>query len=289
MHLKSFWNGLSFYLMAVVALVLGPVDSRAQPQLPTDANQFVREMIAHELEAQSQDKSHWRYHLHKEEDGVSQDRDVIETKEGSLARTLLINGRPLTPEQRSKDDLRMKKLVEDPEERAKRDRRGHQDEEKAKQLLKAFPDAFIFKYDGQEGDLVRLAFTPNPKYSPPTREMSVYHAMVGKLWIDRKAMRLAKIDGRLFEDVKFGWGLLGHLDKDGTFKVVQNCVGEDHWDTVFLDLNLQGRALIFKTLNVKQRQELTDYRRVPDDLTMDRAFQMLQKSERAVATLPKLP
>jgi len=277
---KYLRSGLLFFLAAVVSTGADAQHSSpTEPALPADVNQFVREMVQHELDAGNNDHTLWRYRLHKEDEAAAQDRDVIETKEGSLARTLLINGKPLTPEQRSKDEERMKKLVDDPNERAKRERRARQDEQKAKDLLRSIPDAFIFKYDGMEGTLTRLAFSPNPHYSPPTRELMVYHAMTGKLWVDRAASRLAMIEGRLNEDVKFGWGLLGHLDKGGTFKVVQKNVGDNHWDTVYLDVNMQGRAIIFKSINVKEKQIFTDYQRVPDDTTIARAYQMFQRHD----------
>ena len=281
---KILRSGLLCFFAALVAAVAGAQHpSSPVAPLPNDPNQFVREMVQHELEAEDKDHSHWRYRLHKEDDAGAYDRDVIETKEGSIARTILINGQPLNAEQRSRDDERMKKLVDDPEERARREKRSKQDEQKYRELLKAIPDAFIFKYDGSEGELTKLTFTPNPKYSPPSRELTVYHAMTGSLWVDHAAMRLAVIEGRLMEDVRFGWGILGHLDKGGTFKVVQKKVGEGHWDAVSVDLNLQGRAIIFKTLNIKQKQVLSEYRRVSDDLTISGAYEILQRNNSSVA------
>lgn len=276
---------IKLFVLATIMLALAGPACFAQNSLPSDANQFVRQMVESELKAEDSDHTHWMYRLHKEDEKGAQDRQVIETKEGSLAKTLLINGQPLTPEQRTNDEDRMKKLVSDPEERARRERRAKQDEDKARQLLKAIPDAFIFKYDGEDGELTRLTFVPNPNYSPPTRELTVYHAMKGKAWVDHKAGRLAMIEGQLTEDVNFGWGLLGHLDKGGTFKVVQKNVGENHWDTVLLDLNMQGRAVIFKTLTVKQKQILSDFKRVPDDLSISQAYDMLQQKDRAVAAV----
>lgn len=276
---------VKLFMQATVLMALMAPACFAQSSLPQDPNQFVRQMINKELKAEEDDHSHWMYRLHKEDEKGAQDRQVIETKDGSLAKTLLINGQPLTPEQRTNDEDRMKKLVSDPEERARRERRSKQDEDKARQLLKAIPDAFIFKYDGQDGELTRLTFSPNPNYSPPTRELTVYHAMKGKAWVDANAGRLAMIEGQLTEDVNFGWGLLGHLDKGGTFKVVQKNVGENHWDTVLLDLNMQGRAVIFKTLTVKQKQILSDFKRVPDNLSISQAYDMLQQKDRAVAVV----
>ena len=269
------------WLCFLVAILGGASPSDNPP--PRDPNQFVREMVQHELDAENNDHTHWRYRIHKEQDSYAQDRDVIQTKEGSLARTLLINGQPLTAEQRVRDEERMKRLVEDPSERAKRDHREKQDADKARELLRAIPDAFIFKYDGMDEGLTRLTFIPNPHYSPPTRELMVYHAMVGKLWIDGASMRLAMIEGRLVEEVKFGWGLLGHLDKGGTFKVVQKNIGDNHWDTVYLEINMQGRIILFKSLSVREKEILSDFRRMSDNLTMSGAYEILQDNKSSVS------
>lgn len=276
-------SGLLFLLAGITAAMADSRASNPEAALPQDANQLVREAVQNELNGEGKDRTHWRYHLHREDERGSQDRDVIETKEGSLAKTLLINGRPLTPEQRDQDEVRMKKLVSDPNERAKRDHRLHQDEERAHQLLKAIPDAFVFKYDGIDGSQVRLTFKPNSNYTPTTRELTVYHAMTGKVWIDQAARRLSKIEGQLFENVNFGWGLLGHLEKGGTFRVIQQDVGSGHWSTVQLDINMQGRAVVFKTINVKQKETLTEFRRVPDDLSMAQAFGLLEKAASTIS------
>jgi hypothetical protein len=251
--------------------------------LPQDANQFVKETIKYQMEADAADHTHWRYHIHREDDKGSQDRDVIDTKDGQLARTLLIDGHPLTAEQRVADQARMKKLVEDPGERAKRAKRAKDDEDKGTQMLKAIPDAFIFKYQGAENGQVSLTFFPNPHYDAPTRELQVFRSMSGKMWINRADRRLIRLDGSLFEDVTFGWGLLGRLNKGGTFSIVQSRVGDNHWEYVSLDVKMVGHAVIFKSINVKQLERLTDFHRVSDNLTISEAYQLLEKSETPVS------
>ena len=39
--------------------------------------------------------------------------------------------------------------------------------------------------------------------------------------IDSQHHRIAKIDGTLYKDVSFGWGIFGRLDKGGRFVVEQ--------------------------------------------------------------------
>jgi hypothetical protein len=267
-------------LFASVGIVLrAQTTPDSLPPLPKDANQLVRDAIKHQIEADAADHTHWRYHIHREDEKGSQDRDVIDTKDGQIARTLLINGQPLTPEQRSADELRMKKLVDDPSERAKRDKRAKEDESKAAQMFKAIPDAFVFKYEGAENGQVRLSFFPNPHYDAPTRELQVFRSMSGKMWIDRAGLRMTRLDGSLFEDVTFGWGLLGRLNKGGTFSVSQSRVADDHWEIVSLDVRMSGHAVVFKTINVKQLQRISGFHRISDSMTISEAYQLLEKGD----------
>jgi hypothetical protein len=257
--------------------------SEITPSLPQDANQYVRASIQHELTEEDRDHSHWRYSLHREDSKGSQDRDVIETPEGSLSRTLLKWGRPLNAQEHQEDEARMQKQVSDPDERAKHNKREKKDTEKARQMLHSIPEAFMFTYDGQEDGLVRLNFVPNPHFEPPNLELRIFRSVHGKLWIDRNSSRLARIEGELFEDVNFGFGLLGHLNKGGTFKVVRKDVGDGNWNIVSEEVNMTGRAAIFKTISEKQKQILTGYHRVPDSLTLTQAYEMLTKDPNSVS------
>lgn len=276
------WRAAMFLMSASLALAL-QAQTGSLPPLPTDANQYVKDTIKYQMEADAADHTHWRYRIHREDEKGAQDRDVIDTKDGQLARTLLINGQPLTPEQRAADEARMKKLVQDPGERAKRAKRAKDDEDKGTQMLKAIPDAFIFKYQGAENGQVSLSFFPNPHYDAPTRELQVFRSMSGKMWIDRAERRMARLDGSLFEDVTFGWGLLGRLNKGGTFSITQSRVGDNHWEYVSLDVKMVGHAVIFKSINVKQQERLTDFHRVSDNLTISEAYQLLEKGDTAVS------
>ncbi|MGZ4861017.1 MAG: hypothetical protein ACXV8M_15765 [Candidatus Angelobacter sp.] len=283
-YLNPLWRAAMFLMSATLALALqAQTATETLPPLPNDANQYVKDTIKHQMEADAADHTHWRYRIHREDEKGSQDRDVIDTKDGQIARTLLINGQPLTAEQRAADEARMRKLVDDASERAKREKRAKEDEDKGVQMLKAIPDAFIFKYQGAENGLVRLSFFPNPHYNAPTRELQVFRSLTGMMWIDRAGLRLARLDGSLFEDVTFGWGLLGRLNKGGTFSVTQSRVADDHWEIVSLDVKMSGHAVIFKSINVKQLQRISGFRRVSDNLTISEAYQLLEKGEAPVS------
>jgi hypothetical protein len=124
---------------------------------------------------------------------------------------------------------------------------------------------------------VQLTFKPNPAFHPSSREAEVFHAMNGSLWVDSKQERVAGIAGRLIKSVKFGGGLLGHLDKGGTFEVKQERVTEDYWELTALDVQMRGKALFFKTIGVQQKYVRSQFKRLPDDLTPAQAAEMLRK------------
>lgn len=256
----------------------------ALPPLPQDANEYVSQAIEHELAAQASDHAHWRYHYHREDEKNNTDRDVIETSEGSLARTLLVWGHPLSADQRQKDIERMRKQVTDVEERTRIAKRNKEDDEKVGKMLRAIPKAFTFTYVGEENGLVRLNFVPNPHYDPPTMEQKIFRSLNGALYIDRAQNRLAGVEGTLFEDVNFGWGILGRLYKGGTFKVRMQDLGDGHWEQGSEEVNMIGRAVLFKTITRKQKEIYTDFHRMPDSITMSQAFEILQKDSVSVSS-----
>ena len=61
------------------------------------------------------------------------------------------------------------------------------------------PQAFVYDYDGVEGNLVRIKFRPNPVYIPPTYEARVIHSLAGTILIDSEHKRLASVAGQLPE------------------------------------------------------------------------------------------
>jgi hypothetical protein len=77
--------------------------------------------------------------------------------------------------------------------------------------------------------------------------------------------------------VKFGLGLLGHLDKGGHFEVRQAEVVQGHWDITTMNLEMTGRALLFKRLEVQKKENRRDFHQVSDDLTLTQAADLLNK------------
>jgi hypothetical protein len=252
----------------------------AQPsQVP--AGQLVQRVINNELKAQNQDHSHWMFRLETKKKSQQDVYEVVETKDGNLKLLVLVDGRPASPQQREQSETRIKHFVRNPDDLRKSLKDDHQDTARSQALLKMLPQAFIFNYAGRQGDRLRMDFKPNPRFHARTHEAEVFHAMEGTLWVDAKQNRLAEINGRLMHPVKFAGGLLGHLNSGGTFVVKQEPVASGYWELAVLNVHMKGKALFFKTISVQQQYSRSDFKQVPDDLTLAQAANALDKQESA--------
>jgi len=252
-----------------------------------DPQELVRRAAKNEIKANDYHQ-YFMYRDHVESKNHSVTKEVIETPQGGLASTITINGQPLTPEQRAKENRKLEKFANDAEARRKSLEASKEDDKRDELMLTSLPDAFLYTYAGtQPGpngeDLVHLTFKPNPKFNPPNHETRVYEGMQGDILIDRKALRIAKIDGTLFKDVDFGWGILGRLYKGGKFYIEQRDVGSGRWETVRQTLEFNGKILMVKPLSISSTETATDFRPVPANLTVAQTLELLHKSDETVA------
>jgi hypothetical protein len=212
----------------------------------------------------------------------------IETSEGGLSRTIAKNGKALTPDEQAQADEKLKKYAYDSEARRKKRQSNREDDQRANTLMRSLPDAFTYTVlgvsNGPNGHkLVRLKFVAKPDWSAPTRETRVLEGMQGDIVVDETASRIAEINGTLFKDVDFGWGILGRLDKGGRFIIKQSEVGDGKWEQTEETLQFNGKVLMLKPLNIWSTETLTDFRPVPTNVTTAQALQLLQKGDEVVA------
>jgi hypothetical protein len=266
-------------IVLIVTIILLGVPARPQsvPNSPVSANDLVRRVVSNELTFQN-DHTNWMYRLEKEQYGKKQVAEIVETKAGSLSRLLSVNGLPLTPKEQMEEDERGRELMNSRTAQQKLRRSLDAETLQGRRLFKMLPDAFVFSYAGSGGNMVKLSFRPNPSFHAPSLEARVFHDMEGEMWIDRKQERLAGFDGHLTQAVKFGFGVLGHLDKGGHFEVRQAEVVPGHWDMTTLNLEMTGKALLFASIGVQKKENHQDFHRVPDDLTLTQAADILNRS-----------
>jgi len=181
-----------------LAIVLLSVPARPQSASSSQvsANDLARRVITNELTFQD-DHTNWMYRLEKEQSGKKRAEEIIETKEGSLSRLLSIDDRPRSAKQQEEENKRVQELMTSRSAKRKLQRELEDATLQGRRLFKMLPDAFVFSYAGDDGNLVKLSFRPNPNFRPPSMEARVFHDMEGEMWVDCKQERLAAFSGHL--------------------------------------------------------------------------------------------
>jgi len=281
-------------ITAALLLVICAGVALAQTQSPSLAPaELVRKTVQNEVKAATDDSVRYMFRSRKETPRGTQTKLYVQTRDAMVGLLIALNDKPLTPEQRQAEESRVERLLKNPAELQHKRKQEKDDEERTTRIMKALPDAFLYQYDGTEtgkqgvgtpGDeLVRLRFRSNPNYNPPSRVEQVLAGMQGVLLIDAKRNRVAKIEGTLFRDIGFGWGILGHLDKGGHFLVEQTSVPENGWEISHMNLNFTGKIMMFKRLTIKSDEVYSDFRPVPRNLTFAQGFALLKKQEALLA------
>ena len=258
----------------------GRPSSRAPNVAPVDAVALVRRAVENRLDS---DKNHrlLRYVLRRKDERRDTTKEIIETREGDVARLIAVNGRALTAEENQADLERLTNLLDHPELQERRHRREQKDLQVTDRLLALLPDAFLYQNVGIEpcGDsqCYRLSFTPNPKFRPPDFEARFLRGIAGDVWIDRSQIRMTRLDAHLISDVEFGFGILCKLDKGGTVQLRQADIGGNDWEIVDLRLNVKGTALLLKSLNFQIIEEASHFSPAPPNIGYKQAIQLLKQ------------
>jgi hypothetical protein len=235
-------------------------DAPAATRLAEPARKWAVDCARNEVLVIQHSDSHLRYRLHEVDEKGDRVRDEIETPDGSVARLILRDGRPLTPEEDAAERERLNTLIDSPADFARHVRREQENKKTGIRLIQLMPDAMQWSYAPGQPELpnqpaghpalVVLDFKPNPKWSPPDIESEPLTGLEGRVWVDPNTRRMVRLEGSIFQAVNIGWGVVAHIYPGGTVAVQQTSVGGQRWIVEHLVEQLTLRALLVK--NVKE-------------------------------------
>jgi hypothetical protein len=267
-------------MLAVTLLLTGGVPALAQsapaPSTPVQQQtpvQVVTAMVQKERQAR-QHRTYFRYtsversartggHLWKE--------NVVETPDGLLRRLVAEDGKPLTPDRAAQEDRRIAALVADPDELRAADADRRADEARMGRILDILPKAFLYTADGVEGECVRIAFRPNPAFTPSNYDERIVHGMAGTILVHMPAERLCGIEGHLLDRVSFGFGILGHIEKDSRFQVIRTPVTPTDWKNSKIEVHVDGKILLLKSISRDEDAHHSGAEPLPPNLSLAQA------------------
>jgi hypothetical protein len=243
------------------------------------AQGLVGRALATELRT-AQDPGHpMRYQLRKSSPRLTTTKDIVETRDGAVARLLSVNDSPLSQDAERNEETRLETLAANPSLQRHRKQGEDSDMGIVLKLLRMLPDAFLYQYAGSVaapgGQAEKFTFKPNPKFSPPDYESQALTALNGEIWIDPAQERVLRLEGHLEQDTDYGWGILGKLNKGGWIVIEQADVGGKQWRITHVQMQMTLR-IVFKTKIFDTEEQLSHYTAVPAGMDYRQAIQMLR-------------
>lgn len=245
-------------------------------QSPQPPAQLVREVVYNELHDHAA-HGHWRFWVERRSSGGTVVEEQVETADAPVSRIVRENGRPLEPQVDDREEARLRRLLASPAEQERARHQHEEDEQRIGRILALLPDAFEYEPDGMENGCYRLRFKPNPAYTTSSIEGRIFHSMSGTLWIDARYKRLARLEGHVGQDVDFGFGILGRLNKGGWFLLSRTRVSETDWKTDRLEVHMNVRAFLVKSFARDTSETRGGFEPVPAGIDLAQGVSLLEK------------
>ena len=256
-------------ILTLATLALSLVAARAQtPQ------EIIKQVVEAERAANRDDHSQWIFLDHS----VKPKEQVLQwtatTTQGNVQRVLVKNG---SQQPESEQQAGIQKFLGDKHAQKKQvDAKAHELKQ-IDTILSLLPEGFIWTVVKTTPEETTLHYVPNPSFKPPSREAHVLTAATGDLVADNQQHRIRRANGQLMHDVTFGGGLLGRIKQGGSFAIEQKPVAPSLWQLTLIRVHLDGKVLLFKSLNFQEDDNRSSFTQQPASPTLDQAAKAVMK------------
>ncbi len=187
-----------------------------------------------------------------------------------------INDAPLTPEEKTVEQRKLRKEIEKRQRESERERQRRiakyqKESEHDHEMLHEMITAFEFRLTGEAQVDGRscwvLEAEPKLGYEPSTHEGRVLKGMKGHLWIDKATNQWVKVHAEVMKPVSF-YGFLAKVGPGTEFDLEQAPVADGVWMPKAFRVNVRASALGFLSENSTESETYRDYQPMPQTLAV---------------------
>jgi hypothetical protein len=181
------------------------------------------------------------------------------------------DGRPLSDDEKKKEEARVLKQIEELQKQAdKKEKKDEKDHEEGKEdedevSMETFLRACQFVNPRRErfrgADVLVFDFEPNVEFKPRTLMEKIITKLGGVIWIDEKALDVARLDAFFVSDVKIAGGLLANVEKGTRIILEQEFVNNEVWLPTYQEVHVDVRFLMVKGIRADESTRYSDYKK----------------------------
>jgi hypothetical protein len=181
------------------------------------------------------------------------------------------DGKLLSDDEKKKEEARVLKQIEELEKRAdKKEKKDEKDHAEGKDddeevSMETFLRACQFVNPRRErfrgADVLVFDFEPNVEFKPRTMMEKIITKLGGVIWIDEKALDVARLDAFFVGDVKIAGGLLANVEKGTRIILEQEFVNNEVWLPTYQEVHVDVRFLMVKGIRADESTRYSDYKK----------------------------
>ena len=109
-------------------------------------------------------------------------------------------------------------------------------------------------------DLIVVMFAAKPDARPETREGRLAKIFTGSIFVDETAREVGRVEGTAIDSMSYGLGMIARLNEGTRVTLVREPVEGGIWLPTSIRLAGEGRAIVFRKLNVDFAIDWYDYK-----------------------------
>ena len=183
------------------------------------------------------------------------------------------DGKPLSADEQKKEIERTMKEVERlQKEAAKQNAKDAKAKEEGKDpnnddevTMETFLRACQFVNPRRErfrgADVLVFDFEPNPEFKAHTLTEKIIQKLGGVVWVDEKALDVARLDAFFVSDVKIAGGVVAEVQKGTRIILDQEFLNNEVWLPTYEEVHVDVRFLLVKGIRVEETTKYSDYKK----------------------------
>ncbi len=207
-----------------------------------------------------------RYREHKIDARGDTSREVIVSKQGTVARLVERNGKPISAAEDTAERARLQSDLDSPGNFLAHHRHDASNRADEAQMVKLLPQAMVYQFTpgqpqlpGVSGREVVIDYRPNPDFHPPNMLAELLTGIAGRVWIDEATHTMVRIEGHVLKPVNFGFGMVAHIYPGGTLVLEQTQAAAGRWMYSHMEEHVNVRVAMIKTIPENVRITSSDF------------------------------
>ena len=273
--------GQAVLAWAITASVSPRVVAQTGPASQTQIKQLIVDAVDQEIRFLHYGEPYLRYRMHVIDAKGDQIREVVQSRDGAVARLMARDNRALTPEEDQAERERLQGMLDSPDAFQRHVKGDIGSKKNATDMIRHLPDAMIYtlvegqpQRPGANHTEIVIDYTPDPAWNPPTMTSAALTGIQGRVWLDAKTHTLVAIDGHIFRGINFGLGMLAHIYPGGELHMEQSEVVPGRWSFRHFVEHATVRALMVKTIHEDVNTNAWDFAAV-NPMSYQEAIRML--------------